>query len=193
MELGHAIELQHGRRQKPQFQGLAGEFERPNNPQPVGCSRRCCSSTPYGSRCATKAPSGTRPSIWSWASAPTGTRKRSVVVVQTEGAKFWLRIMNELRNGGVTDILIAVVDGFPEAINVAFPQTPLIRCGHAQQKLPERTGRKLRLEVPRRVSRAPSFSFSIFLRFSYGQAKFVRIGAGRVPLYDNAPVSSIEG
>ena len=42
-----------------------------------------------------------------------------------EGAKFWLRIVNELRNRGVKDILIAVVDGlkgFPEAINAAFPQ-----------------------------------------------------------------------
>jgi hypothetical protein len=28
-----------------------------------------------------------------------------------EGAKFWLQVMNELRNGGVEDILIAVVDG----------------------------------------------------------------------------------
>ena len=50
---------------------------------------------------------------------------------QTEGAKFWLRIVNELRNRGVTDILIAVVDGlkgFPEAINAAFPQTQVQTC-----------------------------------------------------------------
>ena len=43
-----------------------------------------------------------------------------------EGAKLWLRIVNELRNRGVRDILIAVVDGlkgFPEAIHAAFPQT----------------------------------------------------------------------
>jgi putative transposase len=40
-------------------------------------------------------------------------------IEQTEGAKFWLRVMNELKNRGVGDILIAVVDGlkgFPEAI-----------------------------------------------------------------------------
>jgi putative transposase len=52
-------------------------------------------------------------------------------VEQTEGAKFWLRIMNELRNRGVNDILIAVVDGlkgFPEAINAAFPQTQVQTC-----------------------------------------------------------------
>jgi putative transposase len=38
---------------------------------------------------------------------------------QNEGAKFWLRVMNELKNRGVEDVLIAVVDGlkgFPEAI-----------------------------------------------------------------------------
>jgi putative transposase len=40
-------------------------------------------------------------------------------IEQTEGAKFWLRVMNELKDRGVEDILIAVVDGlkgFPEAI-----------------------------------------------------------------------------
>ena len=44
---------------------------------------------------------------------------------QNEGAKFWLRVLNELRNRGVEDILIAVVDGlkgFPDAIQAAFPQ-----------------------------------------------------------------------
>jgi putative transposase len=48
-----------------------------------------------------------------------------------EGARFWLRIVNELRNRGVKDILIAVVDGlkgFPEAINAAFPQTLVQTC-----------------------------------------------------------------
>jgi putative transposase len=46
-------------------------------------------------------------------------------IEQTEGAKFWLRVMNELKNRGVADILIAVVDrlkGFPEAINAVFPE-----------------------------------------------------------------------
>ena len=44
---------------------------------------------------------------------------------QNEGAKFWLRVMNELKNRGVEDVLIAVVDGlkgFPEAITAVFPQ-----------------------------------------------------------------------
>jgi len=47
-------------------------------------------------------------------------------IEQTEGAKFWMRVMNKLRNRGVADILIAVVDGlkgFPGAINAVFPKT----------------------------------------------------------------------
>jgi putative transposase len=50
---------------------------------------------------------------------------------QNEGAKFWLRVLNELRNRGVEDILLAVVDGlkgFPEAIQAAFPETTVQTC-----------------------------------------------------------------
>src|ERR687889_710982 len=50
---------------------------------------------------------------------------------QNEGAKFWLRVLNELRNRGVEDILIAVVDGlkgFPDAIGAAFPETTVQGC-----------------------------------------------------------------
>jgi putative transposase len=52
-------------------------------------------------------------------------------IEQTEGAKFWLRVMTELRERGVADILIAVVDGlkgFPEAIAAAFPRTLVQAC-----------------------------------------------------------------
>ena len=45
-------------------------------------------------------------------------------IEQTEGAKFWLWVMNELKTRGTPDILIAVVDGlkgFPEAITAVFP------------------------------------------------------------------------
>jgi putative transposase len=52
-------------------------------------------------------------------------------IEQTEGAKFWLRVMNELKTRGVEDILIAVVDGlkgFPEAINAVFTQTQVQTC-----------------------------------------------------------------
>src|SRR5512136_35691 len=50
---------------------------------------------------------------------------------QNEGAKFWLRVMNELRNRGVEDILVAVVDGlkgFPEAILAVFPDAAVQTC-----------------------------------------------------------------
>lgn len=63
---------------------------------------------------------------------PDGTKEiLGIWIEQTEGAKFWLRVMNELKNRGVTDILIAVVDGlkgFPEAINAVFPQTVVQTC-----------------------------------------------------------------
>jgi len=52
-------------------------------------------------------------------------------VEQTEGAKFWMRVMSEIKNRGVNDILIAVVDGlkgFPDAITAIFPQTQVQTC-----------------------------------------------------------------
>lgn len=52
-------------------------------------------------------------------------------IADNEGAKFWLSVMNELKNRGVQDILIAVVDGlkgFPEAITAAFPETTVQTC-----------------------------------------------------------------
>jgi putative transposase len=52
-------------------------------------------------------------------------------IEQTEGAKFWLRVMNELKSRGVADVLIAVVDGlkgFPEAITAVFPDTIVQTC-----------------------------------------------------------------
>lgn len=52
-------------------------------------------------------------------------------IEQTEGAKFWLRVMNELKARGLGDVLIAVVDGlkgFPEAITAVFPDTIVQTC-----------------------------------------------------------------
>ncbi len=52
-------------------------------------------------------------------------------IADNEGAKFWLSVMNELKNQGVEDILIAVVDGlrgFPQAITAAFPDTIVQTC-----------------------------------------------------------------
>ena len=52
-------------------------------------------------------------------------------IEQNEGAKFWMSIMNELKNRGVEDILLAAVDGltgFPEAIAAVFPETDVQLC-----------------------------------------------------------------
>ena len=52
-------------------------------------------------------------------------------IEQTEGAKFWLKVFNELKNRGLQDILIAVVDGlrgFPEAIEAVYPEAQIQTC-----------------------------------------------------------------
>ncbi len=63
---------------------------------------------------------------------PEGTKDILGLWIETsEGAKFWLRVMNELKNRGVEDILIAVVDGlkgFPEAIAAVFPHAIVQTC-----------------------------------------------------------------
>ena len=63
---------------------------------------------------------------------PDGTKEvLGIWIEQTEGAKFWLRVMTELKNRGVGDVLIAVVDGlkgFPDAISAVFPQTQIQTC-----------------------------------------------------------------
>ena len=50
---------------------------------------------------------------------------------ETEGAKFWLQVLTELRQRGVHDVLICCVDGlkgFPEAIEAVFPQAWVQTC-----------------------------------------------------------------
>jgi transposase-like protein len=52
-------------------------------------------------------------------------------IEQNEGSKLWMGILNELKNRGVQDILIAAVDGltgFPDAINAVFPKTEVQLC-----------------------------------------------------------------
>ncbi len=49
----------------------------------------------------------------------------------TEGAKFWMHVLNDLRSRGIEDILITCVDGlkgFPEAIKAIFPKTDVQLC-----------------------------------------------------------------
>jgi putative transposase len=74
-------------------------------------------------------------------------------VAQTEGAKFWLQVMTELKNRGVNDIFIACVDGlkgFPEAIETVFPKTEVQLCiVHLVRNSLKFVGWKQRKEVAR--------------------------------------------
>ncbi len=52
-------------------------------------------------------------------------------IEQTEGAKFWLKVMHELKARGMQDVLVAVTDGlkgFPEVIEAVYPQTLVQAC-----------------------------------------------------------------
>jgi len=52
-------------------------------------------------------------------------------IQQSEGAKFWLGVMNELNHRGLKDILVAVIDGlkgFPEAISAVYPDSEIQTC-----------------------------------------------------------------
>ncbi len=70
---------------------------------------------------------------------------------ETEGAKFWLQVLTDLKQRGVRDILICCVDGlkgFPEAIEAAFPQTWVQTCivhliRHSLRYVPRREREKV--------------------------------------------------
>jgi len=63
---------------------------------------------------------------------PEGTRDiLGLWIENTEGAKFWMKVFNDLKTRGVVDILIAVTDGLkgmPEALAALFPATTLQTC-----------------------------------------------------------------
>jgi len=63
---------------------------------------------------------------------PDGTRDiLGIWIEQTEGAKVWLKVFNDLKTRGCGDIIIAVTDGLkgmPEALAVAYPATTLQTC-----------------------------------------------------------------
>jgi transposase-like protein len=63
---------------------------------------------------------------------PDGTREILGLWIEgTEGAKFWMKVFNDLKGRGVHDILIAVTDGLkgmPEALGAVFPATTLQTC-----------------------------------------------------------------
>ena len=63
---------------------------------------------------------------------PDGSRDiLGLWIENTEGAKFWMKVFNDLKTRGVSDILIAVTDGLkgiPEALGAVFPATTLQTC-----------------------------------------------------------------
>ncbi|MCA8426673.1 IS256 family transposase [Burkholderia seminalis] len=63
---------------------------------------------------------------------PDGTREiRGLWMENTAGAKFWMKVLNDLETCGIHDILIAVTDGLkgmPEALAAVFPATTLQTC-----------------------------------------------------------------
>ena len=55
----------------------------------------------------------------------------SIHIGENESAKYWLGVLNELKNRGIKDVLVICADGLSgmkEAVNTAFPQTELQRC-----------------------------------------------------------------
>jgi hypothetical protein len=74
---------------------------------------------------------------------PDGTKEiLGLWIEQTEGAKFWLRVMNELKNRGVEDVLIAVVDGLKGEGSQRFRRAKL--DGMTAGGFPERSPRCFR-------------------------------------------------
>lgn len=52
-------------------------------------------------------------------------------LADTEGAKFWMSVLTDIKNRGVEDILIACIDGltgFPDAVKAVFPDTHIQHC-----------------------------------------------------------------
>ena len=89
-------------------------------------------------------------------------------IAQTEGAKFWLQVLTELKNRGVQDIFIACVDGlkgFPEAIEAVYPKAEVQLCivhmvrnslNYVSWKMRKEVAADLRLIYARRPPRRPS-------------------------------------
>ena len=110
----------HGRRRAP---GSSGRWR---------TSTRSCSSTRWCSRSATAARCSAAPATSRSAITIDGDRDvLGMWFQETEGAKFWMQVLTELKQRGVQDILICCVDGlkgFPEAIEAVFPQTTVQTC-----------------------------------------------------------------
>ena len=92
-------------------------------------------------------------------------------IANNEGAKFWLLVMNNLRNRGVEDILIAVVDGlkgFPGAINAAFHDANAFWFRHSQSlaRRRQRLSHAMVRSTTHHLGRTTNFPTSVRLTIS---------------------------
>ena len=70
----------------------------------------------------------------------------SIHIGENESAKYWLGVINELKNRGVKDILVICADGLTgmkEAVSTAFPQAELQRLSQCYEKLVQELGRHI--------------------------------------------------
>ena len=70
----------------------------------------------------------------------------SIHIGESESAKYWLGVLNELKNRGVKDILVICADGLTgmkEAVSTAFPQAELQRLSQCYEKLVQELGRHI--------------------------------------------------
>ena len=110
-----------------------------------------------------------------------GTREiLGIWIENTEGAKFWLKVFNELRNRGVSDILIAVTDGLagmPAALEAAFRLSglALLHSGPVYRIVPlTEAARQSGLVESRRGPARPGFGVEIVPLHYIGAAEMQR-------------------
>lgn len=86
-----------------------------------------------------------------------------IYLSESEGAKFWLSVLQDLKQRGVEDVLFACVDGlkgFPEAIQTAFPQTLVQLCvvhqiRYALRLIPDKNVKEFMIDL-KAVYQAPN-------------------------------------
>ena len=86
-----------------------------------------------------------------------------IYLSESEGAKFWLTVLNDLKQRGVDDVLFACIDGlkgFPDAIQAAFPQTLVQLCivhqiRYALRLIPDKNAKEFMADL-RAVYQAPN-------------------------------------
>jgi putative transposase len=114
-------------------------------------------------------------------------------VQSTEGAKFWLGVLTELRNRGVRDVLIACcdgLDGLPEAIETVWPNTVVQTCVvhliRASMRYVASDDRKSAAVLLRRVYTAPTDDAALDALAAFADSNIGRRYPGAVAVWDRA-------